>query len=461
MKSSTPMSKYDCDLNLNDRNSLSVLIQQVKPHSTVLEFGPANGRMTKYMKEQLSCQIYAVEIDAKAAADASQYTEKMIVDSIENYAWRQEFEGIKFDYIIFADVLEHLYYPDKVLQSVKDFLKIDGSILISIPNIAHNSIIINLLKNEFNYSPTGLLDDTHIRFFTKKTFDKLIEKVGLFRAFETAIFINPENTEFLNSYDDLPIEISDFLHNQYYGEAYQFIYELKQKHRTVISDFSNDYKIYSQNFLQLFLDQGNGISEENSIKLSVARNTDVQEFVFELSDKPTLKNLRLDPLNDSCVIEIEKCSMITDQGEIDLCEHIASNTLIHNGNTYFFHHNDPQIYFNNFSLDELDVKYLIVKIHFAHIGNDAMQVCINQIVMDKDDVIMSKDSELEQNKAELDQTKTEVDQTKTEVDQAKTELDQTKTELDQTKTELDQILSSHSWIITKPLRQIKQILKGN
>jgi len=238
MKSSMPMNKYDCALNLDNRNSLSILIKQVKPNSTVLEFGPANGRMTKHMKEQLNCTIYAVEIDTASAADASQYTEKMVVDSIENYAWAREFEGIKFDYIIFADVLEHLYYPEKVLRNVKDFLTIDGRVLISIPNIAHNAIIINLLRNEFNYSPTGLLDDTHIRFFTKKTFDQLIEKVGLFRAFETATFINPENTEFFNSYNDLPDEVSSFLRNQYYGEAYQFIYELKQEPCTVISDFS-------------------------------------------------------------------------------------------------------------------------------------------------------------------------------------------------------------------------------
>ena len=164
------MSKYDCELNLEDRNSLSVLVGKVKPNSLVLEFGPANGRMTKYMKERLNCKVYAVEIDEDAAKDAAQYTEKIIVDSIENYRWQEEFKDLQFDYIIFADVLEHLYYPEKVLKSVRDFLREDGSILVSIPNIAHNAIIINLLKNEFNYHPTGLLDDTHIRFFTKKTF---------------------------------------------------------------------------------------------------------------------------------------------------------------------------------------------------------------------------------------------------------------------------------------------------
>jgi len=494
MKSSIPMSKYDCDLNLDDRNSLSVLLKQVKPNSVILEFGPANGRMTKYMKEQLNCQVYAVEIDEKSAADAAQYTEKIIVDSIENYIWKQEFKDIKFDYIIFADVLEHLYYPEKVLLSVKDFLKIDGRVLISIPNIAHNAIIINLLKNEFNYSPTGLLDDTHIRFFTKKTFDLLIEKTGFFRSFETAIFLNPENTEFLNSYADLPKEISDFLRNQYYGEAYQFIYELQQKESEIFSDFSNEHKVYSQYFAQLFLDQGNGISEENSLKLPVAKNNELQTFTFDLVGYTTLSNFRLDPLNDSCVIEIEELKIIrTDGSELNLISRISSNACSSHGKSYFFEFHDPQITFEGLCAEELTgVVQLTATFRYPHIARGAVHVCANQIAADKNYLVSVQEqtkaeldqtkaeldqtkAELDQTKAELDQTKVELDQTKVELDQTKvelartkvkfdnsnTELDQTKTELEQTKIELEQEYASTSYRVMKPLRIIKQILKGN
>lgn len=410
MKSSTAMSKYNCDLNLDDRNSLSVLIQRVKPNSVVLEFGPANGRMTKYMKEQLNCQVYAVEIDENAAKDAAQYTEKMIVDSIENYSWKQDFTGIRFDYIIFADVLEHLYYPEKVLLSIKDFLKVDGSVLISIPNIAHNAIIINLLKNEFNYSPTGLLDDTHIRFFTKKTFDQLIEKTGFFRLFETAIFLNPENTEFFNSYADLPAETADFLRQQYFGEAYQFIYELKQQRCEVISDFSDEYKVYSQYFIQLFFDQGNGISEENSLKLPVVQNTELQEFIFDLSDKQPLHALRLDPINDSCVIEIEELKIIRSDGsESDLTTRINANACSHHSKSYFFDFHDPIILFETLKTGELrGIEKLVATIRYKHIARDAVQVCVKQMA-----------------------------------------------------TELDEIKTSLSWRLTKPLRKLKTIMKGN
>ena len=165
------MSKYNFDLDLESKNSISVILNRIKPNSTILEFGPAHGRMTKYLRDTLNCKVYAVEIDEKAAKHAEQFTEKIIIDSIETYSWEKAFAGIEFDYIIFADVLEHLYHPGKVLERIRNFLKEDGSILISIPNIAHNAIILGLMKGEFNYGPVGLLDDTHIRFFTKKTFD--------------------------------------------------------------------------------------------------------------------------------------------------------------------------------------------------------------------------------------------------------------------------------------------------
>lgn len=222
----------------------------------------------------------------------------------------------------------------------------------------------------------------------------------------------------------------------------QFFMSVLQNDRTKFLDLIA--KIETRNYMsyysQLFLDHGNGISEETSIKLSVAQNTEIQEFVFDLSDRSILTNLRLDPLNDSCVIEIEKCILMTDQGEIDLREHIASNALINHNNTYFFDHNDPQIYFNDLYLDKLDAENLIARIRFVHIGNDTLKACINQIIIDKDYVIASKESVLEHTRIELDQTKRE---------------------LDQTKTELTNICTSRCYKLTRPLRKIKQLFKGN
>ena len=79
-------SKYDFDLDMVNTNSLSLIINQIKRGSTVLEFGSANGRMTKYLKEALDCKVYLVEIDEAAGKEALQYGEELVVDDIETYS---------------------------------------------------------------------------------------------------------------------------------------------------------------------------------------------------------------------------------------------------------------------------------------------------------------------------------------------------------------------------------------
>ena len=427
------MSKYDCELNLKDRNSLSILIERIRPNSIVLEFGPANGRMTKYMKEQLNSKVYAVEIDENSAKDAEKYTEKIIVDSIENYSWQEEFKDLKFDYIIFADVLEHLYYPEKVLTNVKEFLKDDGRILVSIPNITHNSIIINLLKNEFNYNPTGLLDNTHIRFFTKKTFDELIEKTGYFINYETAIFLNPENTEFRNSYDELQPEISQYLRNLPCGEIYQIIYEFGKKQIDKISDFSDNYIVYNKNFIQLFIENENThFTEENSIKYPVLQTTELQRFEFDLKDFGNIKNLRLDPLNDSCVVNISQIYLVLkDDLQIDLKANIQANVCSHHGDSYFFEFFDPNIYFKNMDFESLSIKKFVIELLYNHIAKDAVHVCANQIANDRDHRVGVLNQEIENKNQEIENLK----------------------------NELVSLYTSKSWKLTRPLRKFMRLVK--
>lgn len=82
--------------------------------------------------------------------------------------------GREFDYILFLDVLEHLREPEKTLAKARDYLKKDGRIIVSLPNIAHWSIRLSLLFGRFNYGERGILDKTHIRFYTYSTARNLI-----------------------------------------------------------------------------------------------------------------------------------------------------------------------------------------------------------------------------------------------------------------------------------------------
>ncbi len=163
----------------NENSSLTKIIGKITPGSSVLEFGPAGGYMTRYLKENLGCKIVCVEISEELANSAKLFCERMIIGDIDHLDFKKEFPvDHTFDFIIFSDVLEHLYFPKKPLSESLRLLKENGRILASIPNIAHGSIILQLLNGRFEYQSQGLLDNTHIRFFTKSSIYSLFQETG-------------------------------------------------------------------------------------------------------------------------------------------------------------------------------------------------------------------------------------------------------------------------------------------
>jgi hypothetical protein len=81
--------------------------------------------------------------------------------------------------VIFADVLEHLVDPWSTLRQALAYVKPGGSVVISLPNIANYGVRLNLLKGEFRYQDFGIYDRTHLRFFTRETFQELVAGAGL------------------------------------------------------------------------------------------------------------------------------------------------------------------------------------------------------------------------------------------------------------------------------------------
>ena len=102
-----------------------------------------------------------------------------------------------FDYIIVADVLEHLINPLPVLNKLKNYLNKSGKIIISLPNISHCSIKLSLLNGTFNYYECGILDETHLRFFDihnaiKLATDASLKVSNISRTFSEVDYIEPK-----------------------------------------------------------------------------------------------------------------------------------------------------------------------------------------------------------------------------------------------------------------------------
>jgi glycosyltransferase involved in cell wall biosynthesis/SAM-dependent methyltransferase len=221
--------KYDFDMTLDEHSSIGKIVAQITDKSNVLEFGPGNGRMTNYLTSEKKCNVSIVELDSELYNFVMQFAKDGFLGNIEEYKWLDYFSNKKFDYIIFADVLEHLTNPEKTLEKVKNLLAPNGKLLITFPNLAHNSVLIDLFNNQLNWKKEGLLDSTHNTFFTQNGFYNLFNRLNLNIAIEDYTYSQVGQNEINSHYEDLPESIRYAFKNRPFGEVYQYFYALQHE----------------------------------------------------------------------------------------------------------------------------------------------------------------------------------------------------------------------------------------
>ncbi len=347
--------KYATEIDFSFNNTMTIFIDNIKENSVVLEFGPASGRLTRYLKNEKNCKVYIVEIDEEAGLIAAKDAEDYVIGDIQDYEWTKKFSGIKFDYILFADVLEHLTQAEKVVKAAAKMLKDGGKMCISVPNIAHNSVIINLLKNRFEYTSTGIMDNTHVHFYTKESLDEFVDKCGLYIDKRYATYTQVGKNEFKNSYDDVASMIGEMLKTRKYGEVYQYVYVISNIKPDKTEDYIREYQDYI--YAQAFLDYGKNTYEEYERWMI---HSDKKRYVFEMTDINGAVKLRFDPENCPCGVKLIRAVGVMGTKENEL-EFDSSNAMFRNNNFYYFENDDSQIHFR---LVETHYDKIIIEIDY-------------------------------------------------------------------------------------------------
>ena len=144
----------------------------------VLEVGCSNGATLAHARKTLGlAEVVGIEPYEPAAAVAAGRVDRVIVGDVEKMEGLDYPENY-FDCIICADVLEHLRDPWSTLAMLRRYLSDDGVLLASIPNIRHIVPLLKIIRDRLEYEEHGILDQTHLRFFTLHTMRKMFEDAG-------------------------------------------------------------------------------------------------------------------------------------------------------------------------------------------------------------------------------------------------------------------------------------------
>ena len=141
----------------------------------LLDVGAADGFLSSRLAEA-GWRVTAIEGNPTLAAQARRWCETVIVADLNGEL--PELAG-PFDAIVYGDVLEHLLDPERVCAALNRLLAIDGQVVMSMPNVAHLSVRLMLLFGRFEYASRGIMDRTHLHFFTLKRFCEFFQACGL------------------------------------------------------------------------------------------------------------------------------------------------------------------------------------------------------------------------------------------------------------------------------------------
>lgn len=171
------MSKYSKNMPPSIKDAIGWMYDYIKPNTTLLDVGCATGYFGKYIKDTKNVSVYGVEI-SDDRLEAAKVLDGVYAFDLDLPVWPKKIYERTYDYIFFGDILEHVKDPSDVLKKSQKLLKKNGKIFISTPNIAHVSMRLELINGNFEYESMGILDNTHLKYFTLPYLKRIVSEAG-------------------------------------------------------------------------------------------------------------------------------------------------------------------------------------------------------------------------------------------------------------------------------------------
>ncbi|MDR0224929.1 MAG: methyltransferase domain-containing protein [Burkholderiaceae bacterium] len=303
-------------VDLNERTSLSVLAGHVRPGSQVLDLGCGSGALGAFLAEHKQCICDGVTLSQEEKRHAAPFYREVHVADLEDCDLDQLFGEARYDYIVCADVLEHLRQPERILAACRERLTPQGRLLISVPNAGYSGLVAELLHGEFRYREEGLLDRTHLRFFTRRSLSRfLAEQSWQVDDIDTIERALPES-EFHVAYDTLPPAVARHLLTTPDALAYQFIAIAGPSAHAQPAEPPLSYPQGQALFTaQLYLARNGHYDEHDKLSITGAIGKARQTLRFALPSEGTpLSHLRLDPADRPGFLHLHRLALVDAHG---------------------------------------------------------------------------------------------------------------------------------------------------
>lgn len=319
--------KYTREVIPDIEESLSKIVTKVDENSVVLDIGCSSGMLGRYLALKKACIVDGVDIDEKAVENCKPVYRKVAVKNLETDGLTDVFAAEAYDYIIVADVIEHLNSPDRLLEQLKLLLKPRGTIIFSVPNITHIASALELLLGNFEYRENGLLDNTHLRFYSYKNLVGKLMNSGLYVWESDAVRKDIDETEFGNTQSKLfpPHWLKALVTNRPDSLVYQWILSTRLYpclDAPVEVQPASDKVVARPVFtsaLYWACSVSAGFNETDKIiplKVNESGKDTTLEFEFSLQSDQKIQKIRIDPISEAKVVWIKSARIVGAHDEL-------------------------------------------------------------------------------------------------------------------------------------------------
>ena len=298
---SSRLHVYARDIEAGAHNSLSELVEHIPAGARVLDLGCGSGAIGAFLhrRDGAVAAIDGLTISEDEAALAAPHYRRVEVANLETCVLPELFASGQYDIIVCADVLEHVRNADAVVSACTGLLAPGGRLLLSIPNAGYAGLVAELMSGEFRYRKEGLLDETHVRFFTQNTLTRFLQENRWVAESFSTIVRQLTQSEFRVAFDALPPAVARYLLAMPNALTYQFIVVARPagEHEILPAPESAAPALPAEALYtsELYLGQGGSFNEDDKLTATGTIGSERQTLRFRLPAQPAPGGLKLDP----------------------------------------------------------------------------------------------------------------------------------------------------------------------